>query len=473
MKTIRQNLTVGKANQGMDMYATLSLDGKQIKRFKCDSMVGNFALYLHGQFHGGFTHRPWIPYTGISYEEITGLTYDDTEGTTRIRSSWTSYFDNYWANAGEDFVYIYGVTGDLADLNGYYKVERHSGTWGRLYHMDGSGVEFVGDWNGTGFFRRVAITNCDRHGNEARQFQSWWPVVGSDNTPVKVTDMWLRNMIRHGSGPGELNHGTRAVSALATDKPSSRFIVTRSFTNQTESDITVREIGLASDYSTSNSPNTAKILLARDTMEEGIIVPPTKTLTVDYEVIIELTPDTQQTDVDGTNGGLLQNFMSRLRTIASSIDSNRPHSYNMAAPGGTASANPHGNYRGYQFGIQVGRDNTFVSMTDNNLLDLIPHGDKGTIGDQEAQLWYHGMDFSEVVMDEVANKATFSMRRLFENKTGEPVDIKEVGLRGNWPNNNSFSSHSQYARTALHPDDQITVQPGEFALVEYIVEVIV
>jgi hypothetical protein len=473
MKTIQQNLTVGKANQGMDMIATVSLDGKPLKRFRCESMVGNFALYLHGQFHGGYTRRPTLGYNGTNYEEISGLVYDGIEGTIRIRNTWNNGFNSNWSNSGEDYVYIYGVTGDLAYLNGYWRVVQHNSTWGRLYHMDGSEVELVGDWNSSGYFRRVNITNCDRHGVEAREFQSWWPIVGADNTPVKVTDMWLASMIRHGSGPGELNHGTRAVSALATDKPSSRFVVTRSFTNQTEGDITVREIGLASDYSTANFPARAKILLARDTMDEGIIVPPNKTLTVDYEVIIELTPDTQDTDAEGTNGGLLQNFMSRLRTIASDTDIHRPHTFNMAAPGGTASANPHANYQGYQFGIQVGRDNTFVSMTDNILLDQILHGDRGSVGDQGPQLWYHGMDFSEVSMDEVANKATFSMRRLFENKSDEPVTIKEIGLRGNWPNNNSFSSHRQYARTALHPDDQVTVQPGQFALVEYVVEVIV
>jgi hypothetical protein len=469
MKTIRQNLTVGKANQGLDMYACLSLDGKQIRRFKCDSMVGNFARYLFGQFHGGHAIRPSVGTTSTSYEEITGLIFDEVIGTVRIRTSWGSYFGNYWSNTGDDFIYIYGMTGDLEYLNGYYRVERHTDIWGRLYHMDGSPV-LLGDddiWNGSGYQRRVHYQLSSRHANDVNYFMSWWPIVGSDNTPVNVSDIWLRNMIRHGSSPGELNHGNRDVSALATDKPSSRFVVTRSFTNQTDADITVREIGLAGDYSASNTPARTKILLARDTMDEGIIVPPNKTLTVDYEVIIELTPDTQNTDVDGTNGGFLQNFMSRMRSIANLDDWNMEHVYNMAAPGGTASANAHGNYRGCDYGIQVGSDNTFVSMTDQNLLGLIAHGA------EQGELWYHGMDFDDLVIDELANKATFTMSRLFQNKSGSPIVIKEIGLRGNWSFNTSFITNRQYARTAFHPDDQITVQPDEFVMVEYQVEVIV
>jgi len=469
MKSIRQNLSVGKANQGLDMYASLSLDGKQIKRFKCDSMVGNFAMYLRGQFHGGHTFRPSVPYTGTSYEEITGLVFDENIGTVRLRTSYSRYFEFYWSNSGIDFIYIYGITGDLKHLNGFYRVERHTDIWGRIYHLDGSPVLIDENdvWDGSGYQRRVMYELSDRHSNDVNYFMSWWPVVGEDNTPVHVTDMWLRNMIRHGSGVGELNHGNRDVSALATDKPSSRFVITRSFTNQSDQDVTVREIGLAGDYTASNTPARAKILLARDTMDEGIIVPPNKTLTVDYEVIIELTPDTQNTDVDGTNGGFLQNFMSRLRSIANLADWNMEHVYNMAAPGGSASANAHGNYRGYDYGIQVGSDNTFVSMTDENLLGLIPHGA------EEGQLWYHGMDFNDLEIDEVANKATFVMSRLFQNRSAAPIVIKEIGLRGNWSFNTSFISNRLYARSALHPDDQVTVQPGEFIMVEYQVEVIV
>ena len=467
MNTIQQTLTVGKSSQGLDMQACISLEGKQLKQFKCDSMVGNFAMYLRSQFHGGRTIRPNIPTTTTNYEEITGLVYDEIIGTARLRSSYNRYFEFYWSNIGRDFLYIYGVTGELAYLNGFYKVSDYDKIWGSIYNMDGAPVQITGQWNGSGYFRRVSFEDSSRSETHGRYFQSWWPVVGSDNTPVHVEDMWLHSMIRHGSDAGELHHGVRDVSALATDKPSSRFVITRSFTNQTAADITVREIGLASDYTASNIPGRAKILLARDTMDEGIIVPPNKTLTVAYEVIIELTPDTQNTDLDGTNGGFLQNFMTRLRNLARLDDYDSTHIFNMAAPGGSSSANPSGNYKGFEYGVQVGGDNTFVSMTDENLLGLIPHGD------QPGELWYHGMDFSDLAVDPVANKAAFSVSRLFQNKTADPIVIREIGLRGNWDFSPTFAANKQYARTALHPDDQVTVQPGAFALVEYQVEILV
>lgn len=476
-KAIKQKLSVGQTN-GMDMYATLSLDGEKIKRFKCDSMVGNFALFLRGQMHGGYTRRPMNPYTGSSYEEITDITEgedDDGRQTTWIRHSWTSYFSN-WGN-GEHFVYIYGAKDDRQYLNGQYRIQRRSNTWVSLLHMDGSPVPYQDVGGHLGYARRVQIGRCARDGNEARRFQSWWPIVGTDNTPVNVKDIWLHSMCRHGSDVGELSHADKIISSLATNKPSSRFTITRSFTNNSDADITVRELGLASDYSTSFSATqtrTAKILLARDTLESGVVVPPTKTLTVDYEVIVELSPDTQDTDVDGTNGGFTAQFMNRLRLLAGFTDSWRASIFNMAAAGGDASANTNGSsYRGWDHGIQIGRDNSFTSMTDENLLDVIRHGDEIPEGEQGPQLWYHGMDIGDVEMDEVANKATFSMRRFFENKLDEPVTIKEIGMRGNISSSSNFTTHWQLARTALHPDDFITVQPGEFALVEYQVEVIV
>ena len=469
MKTIRQSLSVGKANQGLDMYACLSLDGKRVKRFKCDSMIGHFAMYLRSQFHGGYTIRPNIPIDSSNYEEVTGLLFDDVIGTTRLRTSWTSYFQSYWSNIGQDFIYLYGFTGDMEFLNGYYRVEQHSNTWGRLYNMDGSPVVIPEEavWDGAGYNRRVTHDMTDRSSSAVNYFMGWWPVVGKDNTPVNVSDLWLHDMIRHGSNDGELTHSNKEITALATDKPSSRFVVTRSFTNQTSQDITVREIGLASDYSISNNPSRPKVLLARDTMDEGIIIPPTKTLTVEYEVIIELSPDTQDTDTEGTNGGFLQDFMFRLRDIARYASSNMEHLFNMAAPGGSASSQRSGSYRGYNFGIQVGNDNTYVSMTDNNLMGLIPHGS------ELGQLWYHGMDFGDLFIDEVGNKATFSMSRLFQNKSDEPITIKEIGIRGNYSFSDIYGLNRQYARTALHPVDQITVQPTEFVIVEYQVEVIV
>src|SRR6056297_3722629 len=113
MNTIRQTLTVGQSSQGLDMQAIISLEGRQLRRFKCDSMVGNFAMYLRSQFHGGRTIRPNIPTTTTSYEEITGLVYDEIIGTARLKSSYSRYFEFYWSNIARDFLYIYGVTGEL------------------------------------------------------------------------------------------------------------------------------------------------------------------------------------------------------------------------------------------------------------------------------------------------------------------------------------------------------------------------
>jgi hypothetical protein len=135
--------------------------------------------------------------------------------------------------------------------------------------------------------------------------------------------------------------------------------------------------------------------------------------------------------------------------------------------------------RPWEYGIRLGDDNTFVSMTDTslNLGDASRSGVDHGAGD--GQLYYYGNDVSLVAYDTVANKAVFSISRIFENKGAVAIDVREIGLFANTSANSSQTSTSHLsgspsliARTALAPADQFTIQPGEYKKVEYIIEVI-
>ena len=109
-------------------------------------------------------------------------------------------------------------------------------------------------------------------------------------------------------------------------------------------------------------------------------------------------------------------------------------------------------------------------MTDADVLAPIDHGDGA------GQLWYYGMNVEDVVIDQANNKSYYTVSRIVENRSGSPITIGEIALWGNRRtndiNNQGFNSRSILARTALQTADQITLNDGEFAQIEYTIEVI-
>ncbi|MBI4186271.1 MAG: hypothetical protein HY530_02050 [Chloroflexi bacterium] len=66
-------------------------------------------------------------------------------------------------------------------------------------------------------------------------------VVGSDNTPVTISDYALKTQIAHGSGAGQLNHQAATVNESVVSGPNCGFVVERAFVNNSGGDVTVRE----------------------------------------------------------------------------------------------------------------------------------------------------------------------------------------------------------------------------------------
>ena len=88
--------------------------------------------------------------------------------------------------------------------------------------------------------------------------------------------------------------------------------MSKAFTNQEASDVVVRELaivtGLASGNSDFNDAVGQGYSMVRDTLDSPLTIPTGRTLTVDYELVVRLSPDTLDTDIDGTNGGFVQSL---------------------------------------------------------------------------------------------------------------------------------------------------------------------
>jgi hypothetical protein len=107
--------------------------------------------------------------------------------------------------------------------------------------------------------------------------QAWGILVGTGNTAVTSDDYHLATMIAHGSGSGQLVHGSMTVQTPTFSGNDSHVILVRSFTNSSGADITVKEVGMA------YFDGTNSFMIVRDVLASPITVPAGLTLTAQYD----------------------------------------------------------------------------------------------------------------------------------------------------------------------------------------------
>ncbi|MDR8389863.1 hypothetical protein NC796_01855 [Aliifodinibius sp. S!AR15-10] len=307
--------------------------------------------------------------------------------------------------------------------------------------------------------------------------RNWEAVIGSGTRPVSAEDMSLASHL------GGLSKGAVTISPLITDQQSSKFNISRAFTNTGGADLSVNEIGIQTGRQ-DEFTRTPYTLLARDVLEAPLALPATKTLTLDYEILTQIENFNQDTALHGSNGGFTEAFTSMLRSLAVSDNSDSYHTQYFLSlfPGGGGgymerSGNP---IPGWKFGIRLGASSKFVSMTDTDLspdaTDQTPY-DVGGIahGTGDGLLVHHGMVADDApVIDLEANQAWFNLHRIFENKGTVPITVKEIGIYGNSKSTYNYDfTPTLIARRALAPADQFTIQPGQAIQVTFTIKAVV
>jgi hypothetical protein len=120
-------------------------------------------------------------------------------------------------------------------------------------------------------------TNITVGGNAGAGVDTYGILIGASDTPVSIGQYSLGTKITHGTGIGQMSYGTSTVEALTKDT-TWFFRVIRTFTNNSGSTITVREIGLFIQLTYPNK----QVMLARDVLASPINVPAGSTLTLRY-----------------------------------------------------------------------------------------------------------------------------------------------------------------------------------------------
>jgi len=101
-------------------------------------------------------------------------------------------------------------------------------------------------------------------------------VVGTGTGAESNTDIALGTIIAHGAGSGQLNYGIQSKTAAAVVGANVDYIMTRTFTNASGASITVQEVGI---YANTTSTNY-KTCILRD-LTGAVAVGNGQTLTVD------------------------------------------------------------------------------------------------------------------------------------------------------------------------------------------------
>jgi hypothetical protein len=112
---------------------------------------------------------------------------------------------------------------------------------------------------------------------------SYGLVVGTSDAPNAVNQYAMGAIITHGSGTGQLYYGSHTIENVTNPAGTNNWIIriTRVFTNNSTSSVTVKEIGLIALSQDSGCQPTRYFLIARDVISP-VTVPPGSTLTVRY-----------------------------------------------------------------------------------------------------------------------------------------------------------------------------------------------
>lgn len=108
--------------------------------------------------------------------------------------------------------------------------------------------------------------------------------VGTSSQAFSREDYELIERITHGTGEGQLLYGATMVEEYAETDSEAYFRFTRTFTNNSGSAVTVREIGVAIRQKIGN--NNYYFLIARDVLDTPQEIPDGATLTVRYRILI-------------------------------------------------------------------------------------------------------------------------------------------------------------------------------------------
>ncbi len=451
MKSIFREYTFG--GPLAKLYCDISLEGRLIRTFECKSMMANFLRILWMQMCGdsNFT-QVCDPAVALS---VTGAT-----NTSPIL---VTVSPNNTTPSDRDILVISGVGGNT-NANGTHYLKT-TGTLGQyqLYADQALTTPVAGNGaftsNGTAqLLRRLTNANSNLISNAASGDDSFGILVGTDVNAVTIDDYALQTKILNGTTSGKLQYGAMSIAVPGFDTTTGQITLTRQFTNQSGSSITVTAVALHC-RAFSNAAIAFYPILTRDLISPSIPVANGKTLTMNLRLKHTL----------GSTGGFPQQFLNilyrhltqsaraALNTASGAIsNANSAASFFMSNGGARSEIDfVYGQGAcGEDLGVVVGTGTTAVAMSDVALQSKIIHG-VGT-----GQFFHYGVVLDNFTVDVGGGQAYFDIVRICENRSGGSITVKELAIQclGFDTTNNVF----MLLRDVFDSGDWVAVSDGEF-----------
>lgn len=236
-------------------------------------------------------------------------------------------------------------------------------------------------------------------------------VVGTDNSPVTITDYVLGSQCTEGTGADQLNHQLSVIVAPTVSGSDCYFKAQRNFINNSGAPVTVKEIGIymmAERYA-GGGGIYYDYMGIRDLLSSPYPVPIAGTLTVTYTIKV-----TAPAFLKAWNQIIHAQTCYTNTTIKDTGGTDRTvinHANNFGANGPATNTD---------YGPVAGRGDAAVTINDHCLETPIPHG----TGANEME--YGATIVSTITVD--GSDCYFTVQRVLRNSSGNTITVKEVAL---------------------------------------------
>jgi hypothetical protein len=463
MKSIVKDLSIGKS--AAELYVSVAIDGKAVFEKRGDSLLAGFVSPLYSMMGN-------IAMSNDIYEvapNVTSLAHSNSTkaitGATNASPIVITSSNHNFANG--NVVQIWGVEGNT-NANGFHTISNVTTNTFSLVGTTGNGTP---DLTHTPGCRRWSTSSFRANASSYSGFEIR---VGTSDQSVKINDPFLFNEVPSGTAKRTLELSAHNISQPAVGLTHSEITISRDFTNNSGETITINEVGMyARTYSYVLSSTTwyRIVLMARDLL--NIPITSGSTITISYKI---------RTNVPTTDGGFLIQFNELLyRQLAQTsreskdvFNNNQTHSSNsgqfycastsgLSFPQDTSSG-----YHGAWVGLQVGTSNADVVNTQFRLQNADADNTRIGHGYGSNQLIHYGTLIDRWFIDPITGEAGFYLKKLFENKSGNPITVRETGIYVGRYNGN-ISDVYCIARHRL--EEEVVVENNEILSLQYVIKV--
>ena len=451
-------------DDGIRMFYSIKVNGEDKGRYKSDSFVQFFPRTLYKWFTGSYPYE-----TNNSDGYFFGLRVTDVyeEGGNVVVDGTRFKEDDTRTVFTSRMEHVFLDIRSIPHLSGYYYqsgtgfgVQNSNNNWSKRIILYGKSLE------GLVFDPAQVGTMMIMDGNTGTNGSDFYLPhihIGINNSPVHMDDLFLVDKIYNGDEPGQMVYGSMTQDPIHIEQEWARCRMKRTFTNQTDSDITVREIGINVGRAGSTDMARDRSFIVRDATAD-ILIPPQGNLEIVYDIETATQNVSYDTDVNGTNKGVLAPFIDMLISTFQSVSITQVYFLQGLGSSGCLNSSSRGTtyYRedssrsSENTGIILGTDNQYVSQTNESLFGRITHGE----GD--GQLLHFGHYLMPIERDLVNQVFTIRFGRLFKNSGTTPITVEELGV----VLSRNQTAYELMARAAYDDSDKVTVEPGEYIQVE-------